>query len=51
MKKKDERMLKLWKARQEAEGHDVSAVKTLKDAEQFFAKKKRKASPKKPKGA
>lgn len=47
MNKNEERLLKLWKARQEAEGHDVSGVKTLKEAEQFFSKKNRKTAPKK----
>lgn len=31
--------LRLWKARQEAEGHDVSGVTTLEQAEHFFDKK------------
>lgn len=35
---KDKR-LRLWKARQEAEGHDVSGVTTLEEAEHFFDKK------------
>ena len=35
---KDKR-LRLWKARQEAEGHDVSGVTTLEQAEHFFDKK------------
>ena len=34
-----ERRLRLWKARQTAEGHDVSGVKTLEEAEHFFDKK------------
>ena len=39
-----ERKLRLWKARQEAEGHDVSGVTTLEQAAHFFDKKQ----PKKP---
>lgn len=31
--------LRLWKARQEAEGYDVSGVTTLEEAEHFFDKK------------
>lgn len=38
MKNRNERLLKLWKARQEAEGYDVSGVKTLEEAEHFFDK-------------
>ena len=34
-----EKRLRLWKARQEAEGHDVSGVTTLEEAEHFFDKK------------
>lgn len=37
-----ERRLRLWKARQEAEGYDVSKVKTLEEAEHFFDKKRKK---------
>lgn len=38
---KIEKLLKLWKARQTAEGYDVSGVKTLEDAERFFSEKRR----------
>ena len=33
-----EKLLRLWKIRQEAEGYDVSNVKTLEEAEHFFDK-------------
>lgn len=36
-----ERRLRLWKARQEAEGYDVSKVHTLEDAEKYFDKKRK----------
>ena len=39
MKEKKERLLRLWKIRQEQEGYDVSGVKTLEEAEHFFDKK------------
>ena len=39
MKDQKEKRLRLWKARQEAEGHDVSGVTTLEQAEHFFDKK------------
>lgn len=39
MKKHEQRQLKLWKARQEAEGHDVSGVNTLEEARHFFDQK------------
>ena len=39
MKKHEQRQLKLWKARQEAEGHDVSGVNTLEEAKLFFDQK------------
>lgn len=42
----NERLLRLWKARQEAEGHDVSGVTTLKEAEHFFNKKPKRRSNK-----
>lgn len=42
--RREERLLRLWKIRQEAEGHDVSGVTTLAEAEKFFEKK-----PEKPK--
>ncbi len=34
--KREEKLLKSWKARQEKEGHDVSNVKTLEEARHFF---------------
>jgi hypothetical protein len=55
-KKKEERLLKLWKDRQTRRGIDVSGVKTLYEAEHFFDKEdikevkkevKKKASTKK----
>ena len=39
---RNEYLLKLWKTRQEAEGYDVSSVKTLEEAEHFFDKKEKK---------
>ena len=42
-----EKRLKLWKARQAAEGYDVSGVTTLEQAEHFFDKKEPEA-PKDP---
>lgn len=51
MSNHEERLLKLWKARQEAEGKDVSKVKTLKQAEAFYKKKDEKKEEKKPEGA
>ena len=39
MESQKDKLLRLWKARQEAEGHDVSGVTTLKEAEHFFDKK------------
>lgn len=45
--KREERLLRQWKIRQQKEGHDVSEVKTLEDAENFFKKKKAKKSKKK----
>ena len=39
-----DRRLRLWKARQTAEGHDVSGVKTLEEAERFFEKKEQTPS-------
>jgi len=44
MSNHEEKLLKLWKARQEAEGKDVSNVKTLKEAEAFYKKKPTKAA-------
>lgn len=39
MESQKDKLLRLWKARQEAEGHDVSGVTTLQEAEHFFDKK------------
>ena len=39
METQKEKQLRLWKARQEAEGHDVSGVTTLEQAAHFFDKK------------
>lgn len=39
METQKEKRLRLWKARQEAEGYDVSGVTTLQEAEHFFDKK------------
>ena len=44
METRKEKMLRLWKARQEAEGYDVSGVKTLEEAERFFDKKEQTPS-------
>lgn len=44
-----ERKLRLWKTRQEAEGHDVSGVTTLEQAEHFFDKKPKAEAPAQPK--
>lgn len=44
---KDKR-LRLWKARQEAEGYDVSGVTTLEQAEHFFDKKEDPKPPEAP---
>ena len=41
-----QRRLRLWKARQEAEGYDVSKVTTLEEAEHFFDKKPKKKTKK-----
>ena len=38
MERRTEKLLRLWKSRQTAEGHDVSGVKTLEEAERFFSK-------------
>ena len=37
-KNHEERLLKLWKIRQIQEGHDVSGVHSLKEAERYFEK-------------
>ena len=42
MKEKEERLLRLWKIRQEQEGVDVSSVKTLEEAKHFYDKKSTK---------
>ena len=39
MKEKKEKLLRLWKIRQEQEGYDVSKVTTLEEAKHFFDKK------------
>ena len=39
MESRNEKLLRLWKARQEADGVDVSAVKTLEEAEHFYDKR------------
>lgn len=39
METQKEKRLRLWKARQEAEGHDVSGVTTLEQAAHFFDNK------------
>ena len=39
METQKEKRLRLWKARQEAEGHDVSGVTNLEQAAHFFDKK------------
>ena len=54
METQKEKRLRLWKARQEAEGHDVSGVTTLEQADHFFEKKDEeqeepKKKPRKPK--
>ena len=43
-----EKRLRLWKARQESEGHDVSGVTTLEEAEHFFDKKEAPKLPEVP---
>lgn len=43
-----EKRLRLWKARQEAEGHDVSGVTTLEEAAHFFDKKEAPKLPEVP---
>lgn len=45
MRDKKRKRLKLWKARQEAEGHDVSGVTTLEEAAHFFDKKDTPVTP------
>lgn len=46
MNKREEFLLKLWKARQTAEGQNVSKVKTLKEADAFYKKKPTKKAEK-----
>ena len=48
MESQKEKRLRLWKARQEAEGHDVSGVTTLEQAEHFFDKKEEPEEPEAP---
>lgn len=43
-----EKRLKLWKARQTAEGYDVSGVTTLEQAEHFFDKQEESTAPEEP---
>lgn len=43
-----EKRLRLWKARQAAEGHDVSGVTTLEQAEHFYDKKEAPKPPEVP---
>ena len=45
METQKEKRLRLWKARQEAEGHDVSGVTTLEQAAHFFDKKDTPVAP------
>lgn len=46
MKEQEERLLKLWKIRQEKEGVDVSDVKTLEEAKHFYDKPVKKNTKK-----
>lgn len=48
MESKKDKQLRLWKARQEAEGHDVSGVTTLEEAKHFFDKKESAVLPEVP---
>ena len=48
MESQKDKLLRLWKARQEAEGHDVSGVNTLEEAKHFFDKKEAAALPEVP---
>ena len=45
METQKEKRLRLWKARQEAEGYDVSGVTTLEQAAHFFDKKDEPVPP------
>lgn len=48
MESQKEKRLRLWKARQEAEGYDVSGVTTLEQAAHFFDKKEAPKPPEEP---
>lgn len=48
MESQKEKRLRLWKARQEAEGHDVSGVTTLEQAAHFYDKKETPQLPEVP---
>ncbi len=48
METQKEKRLRLWKARQEAAGYDVSGVTTLEQAAHFFDKKDISVVPKAP---
>lgn len=48
MESQKDKLLRLWKARQEAEGHDVSGVTTLEQAKHFFDKKEAPKLPEVP---
>lgn len=48
MESQKDKLLRLWKARQEAEGHDVSGVNTLEEAKHFFDKKEAPKPPEAP---
>lgn len=48
MESQKDKRLRLWKARQEAEGHDVSGVTTLEQAEHFSDKKEAPQPPEVP---
>jgi hypothetical protein len=48
MESQKEKQLRLWKARQEAEGYDVSGVTTLEQAKHFFDKKEEPEPPEAP---
>ena len=49
--KREEKLLRLWKIRQEREGVDVSKVTTLAEAEEFYSKKNEEKKKKKKKPA
>lgn len=49
METQKEKRLRLWKARQEAEGHNVSGVTTLEQAAHFFDNKDTPEAPEEPK--